>query len=631
MRSRVALAVAVVLAVALAAGGVWWWRQHEADRDAAARAALTAYAAAWATKDLDGIPFVDEETRAGFGPAVEGLGGAPVEVSAEGPARDGDSATADLAVRWTLPGGVPWSYAVPARVVESEGRWLVATPEQGSPWHPQLPAGETLELERTSGQRGDLLDRSGRPLMPLSTVHEVAIDPVNATPAQAAALEPVVDAEAGSLTAALARAIASGSRAPIPVITYRDSDWEPRRERIEALAPGVIAPTSQQPLARTRTFGQPLLGSVGEVTAEMVQEGGGRYVAGDRAGTGGLQGQYDERLAGASGIRVATSGGTTLFEQEATDGEDVRTTLDPRVQEAAEKALADADLTVPGALVAVDVPSGEVLASANTPTTGFDRAITGRYPPGSTFKVATAYAYLTRGITTPTSKVPCPESVTVDGREFRNYAGESVGGTPTFFQDFTVSCNTAFVGLSDELAPDDLTTAARTLGIGAGWADTLGVADAFDGSVPETTGGTDAAAASIGQGRVEVSPLSLAVMSGSVGRGTFVAPVLVDDGRQPRPSPIDGGAVARLRAMMASVVASGTGTELRGAPGGPVRGKTGSAEHGSDPDAEPRVWFTGYQGDVAFAVLVEEGKSGGSVAAPIARDFLTALAANASP
>ena len=105
-------------------------------------------------------------------------------------------------------------------------------------------------------------------------------------------------------------------------------------------------------------------------------------------------------------------------------------------------------------------------------------------------------------------------------------------------------------------------------------------------------------------------------------------PVLVREaGRGPaRPTPLDGGAVAELRSMMSSVVASGTGTALRGTPGGPVRGKTGSAEHGSDPDVPPRVWFAGYQGDLAFAVLVEEGKSGGTVAAPIAKEFLTRLA-----
>jgi cell division protein FtsI/penicillin-binding protein 2 len=333
-------------------------------------------------------------------------------------------------------------------------------------------------------------------------------------------------------------------------------------------------------------------------------------------------------LAGAPGVTVNSSDGTSLFAQEPEDGTDVRTTLDPRVQEAAEAALAGADLKAPAALVAIDIPSGEVIASANSPTTGFDRAITGRYAPGSTFKVATAYAYLTRGITTPSSRVPCPETATVDGRAFRNYAGESISGMPTFAQDFTVSCNTAFVGLSERLEPTDLTDAARALGVGGGWADRLGVAGAFDGSVPTTNGGTDAAAAAIGQGRIEVSPLSMAVMAGSIGRGTFVAPVLVDtpEAGVRRPAPLDGEAVGQLRSMMSSVVAAGTGKVLRGTPGGSVRGKSGTAEFGNSPDALPRAWFMGYQGDVAFAVLVEEGKTGGTVAAPIAKSFLTLVA-----
>lgn len=625
MRSRIALLVAAALVLVIGVGGALWWRQREADRDAAARAAVTSFAKAWSAKDLGPVPFADDATKASFAPATKGLGKAPVTVTAGEVTRDGDTARGTLQVRWTLPGDVPWSYAVPVEVVERGDRWLVATPAQGSPWHPDLAAGEAIALKRTAGTRGDLLDRDGTPLMPLGTVHAVQIDPVNATPEAAAELEGIVGAAKGSLVQALAKATASGSKAPVPVITYRDSDWAPRAARIEALK-GVIAPTAQQPLARTRTFAQPLLGSYGEVTAEMVQESDGRYVAGDRAGRGGLQGQYDTTLAGATGITV-TGGGRTLFEKAPTDGTDVKTTLDPRVQEAAEKALAEAGLKVPGAIVAVDVPTGQVLAAANSPTSGFDRALTGRYPPGSTFKVATTYAYLTGGTTTPSSTVPCPASVTVDGREFRNFAGESISGSPTFFQDFTVSCNTAFVGLSNRLGENDLTTAAKALGIGAGWGDTLGVAGAFAGSVPATRGGTDTAAAAIGQGRVEVSPVALAVMAGSVGRGTFVPPVLVDTGAPtPRPTPLDGGAVADLRSMMASVVSSGTGTALRGTPGGPVRGKTGTAEHGSDPDALPRTWFAGYQGDVAFAVLVEEGKSGGTVAAPIAKDFLTALA-----
>ena len=618
----------VVLVLAVGLGGVLWWRQREADRDTAARAAVTAYVAGWNAKDMDAVPFVDEGVPEQFTTAVEDLGDAPVRVTAGTVERDGDQATAELTVTWTLPGDVAWTYAVPGQVVRSGEHWQVASPREGSLWHPELGPDETFELERTSGVRGDLLDRSGQPLMPLGTVYAVQLDPVNATPGSAAALEEVVDVDAGTLTTALAKATASGSKAPIPVITYRESDFAPREQRLEALD-GVLAVASEQPLARTRTFGQPLLGTFGEVTAEMVEEGGGRYAAGDRAGRSGLQAQYDAPLAGATGLAVASSGGTVLFEREPTDGTDVRTTLDPRVQEAAERSLAEARLAVPAALVAIDIPTGDVLASANSPSTGFDRALTGRYAPGSTFKVATTYAYLTRGITTPTSRVPCPESVTVDGREFRNYAGESTSGTPTFFQDFTVSCNTAFVGLSGELASADLSEAARALGLGAGWADRLGVDGAFEGSVPPTTGGTDAAAAAIGQGRIEVSPLSLAVMAGSIGRGTFVPPVLVEapDGGVRRPTPLDGRAVAQIRSMMSSVVASGTATALRGTPGGPVRGKTGTAEFGSGAGAVPRVWFVGYQGDVAFAVLVEEGTSGGTVAAPIAKNFLTLLAA----
>ncbi len=628
MRARVALIVTAVLVVALGIGGGLWWRQRETGRDAAAADAATSYAAAWAAKDLTPVAFADETTKASFAPAIEDLGDTPVAVTAGDVTRDGDTATGTLDVTWTLPGDVPWSYTVPVTLTADGERWVVATPSTGSPWHPDLPAGRAFRLERTFGERGDLLDRRGRPLMPLGTVHAVQIDPVNATPESVAALEPLVDAEKGSLVQALAKATASGSKAPIPVITYRDADWEPRAARIEALD-GIIAPTSQQPLGRTRTFAQPLLGSFGEVTAEMVEKSQGRYFAGDRAGRSGLQSQYDEKLAGVTGIRVTVSGedGATLFEKAATDGADVETTLDPSVQVAAEEALADSKLTVPGAVVAVDVTSGEVLAVANSPTNGFDRALTGRYPPGSTFKVATSYAYLTRGITTPSSTVPCPASVTVDGRTFTNFAGESVSGSPTFFQDFTISCNTAFVGLSSKLGENDLTTAAKALGIGAGWGDTLGVSGTFAGSVPATNGGTDQAAASIGQGRVEVSPVALAVMAGSVGRGTYVPPVLVKGGGgSTRPVALDGTAVARLRSMMASVVSSGTGTVLRNTPGGPVRGKTGTAEHGNDPDALPRTWFAGYQGTVAFAVLVEEGKSGGTVAAPVAKRFLTLLA-----
>jgi cell division protein FtsI/penicillin-binding protein 2 len=218
--------------------------------------------------------------------------------------------------------------------------------------------------------------------------------------------------------------------------------------------------------------------------------------------------------------------------------------------------------------------------------------------------------------------------VVVDGRSFKNYEGEELG-TPTFTDDFAHSCNTAFVQLSAKLADGDLAAAAKTLGL-TGWAKGLGVANAFDASIPTNNGKTDKAAAAIGQGRNEVSPLALAVMAANVARGSAVPPVLVTDPNAPKvdrsATPLDGATVQQLRSLMGEVVQRGTATVLRDTPGGVVRGKTGTAEFGSKNPPETRAWFVGYQGDLAFAVLVEQGKSGGTVAAPIAKAFLTQLA-----
>ncbi|NHI18745.1 penicillin-binding protein [Phycicoccus endophyticus] len=624
MGRRIAWVAVAALVLAAGAGGLWWWRDRESARDSAARALLTRYAKAWGAKDLSGVPFAEKGAAKDFAAATKGLGSATVVASGEDLSRSGTSATAQLSVTWTLPGDTTWSYETPVRLLEQDSGWVVAGPRDGSPWHPKLRAGQTMSLERTTPARGDLLDRDGEPLMPQGTVYQVQLDPVQADAADAAALEEVTGVTPGSVVEALADRKKSGSQAPIPVITYRESDYAPRKARLEAIT-GVIAPTATQPLGPTRTFGQPLLGTVGEVTAEIVEDSEGRYVAGDRAGLSGLQRQYDSTLAGTPGVTVTTSADRTLFTADPVDGKDVETTLSPSVQEAAEQALEDSGLDAPAAVVAVDVPSGQVLAAANSPTNGFDRAVTGRYPPGSTFKVASTYAYLTQGVTTPSSTVPCPPSVTVDGRSFTNYAGESIDGEVSFAEDFVHSCNTAFISLSQRLGTTDLTDAAEALGIGAGWADSLGVAGAFDGSVPETTKGTDQAAAVIGQGRDEVSPLALAVMSGSIGRGTYVAPELVVGSKgSPRPVALDGTAVGQIRSMMADTATSGTASVMRGTPGGTVRAKTGTASHAGA--GQPYVWLTGYQGDVAFAVLVEAGVTGGETAAPVAKAFLTDLA-----
>jgi cell division protein FtsI/penicillin-binding protein 2 len=81
-----------------------------------------------------------------------------------------------------------------------------------------------------------------------------------------------------------------------------------------------------------------------------------------------------------------------------------------------------------------------------------------------------------------------------------------------------------------------------------------------------------------------------------------------------------------LRTMMREVVTKGTATALADVPGGAVHGKTGTAEFGRKDPPDAHAWFTGYQGDVAFAVVVEGGGFGAKVAAPIAGAFLGRLA-----
>ena len=77
--------------------------------------------------------------------------------------------------------------------------------------------------------------------------------------------------------------------------------------------------------------------------------------------------------------------------------------------------------------------------------------------------------------------------------------------------------------------------------------------------------------------------------------------------------------------MMAEVTASGTGTAAAVAGKAPVSGKTGTAEFGNANPPATHAWFIGFQGDVAFAVLVEGGGVGGTVAAPVAGSFVAGL------
>jgi cell division protein FtsI/penicillin-binding protein 2 len=617
---------AVVVVALVAGGGLIWRQQQQKAADDAARAAAAQVAAALAKNDVSGVAFAGTDAAAAqkaYATAVGNLAARPTSAKVTSTTRDGDSARAVIAVTRTLGGDVEWSYELPLTLTHDADAWRVPASQQLV--HPDLRDGEKLRLRRTMPPRADILGGDGKALVSLGDVVDVGIQPSRikgSVPQTVTKVAGIVGVDAAPL---IKRVQAADPKAFVDVITLRRSDYNAVRDQLRPI-PGAVFRERQQSLAPTREFARALLGTVGPVTGDIVKESKGRYVAGDIAGLSGLQRQYDEQLAGTPGVTVEavpvddSAEPRTLFSKDAVPGTPLKLTLRRDVQEAADTALQG--LSQPSALVAVDVRTGAVLAVANSPATGLNRAMVGKYPPGSTFKVVTTLALLEKGLK-PSDTVPCPPTATVSGRTFKNYESEKFGPVP-FHVDFAKSCNTAFVGLSKRLGDDDLAAAAKSLGIGAKW--DLGTS-AFSGSVPVNTSDVDKAAASFGQGRVEVSPLALAVGTASVARGSYVPPslVLADSKPSAEPSALPAAAVQTLQSLMREVVTNGTGEALKSVPGGPVHAKTGTAEFGTEVPPKTRAWMTGWQGDIAFTAFVEEGKSGGTVAGPVAARFLREL------
>jgi hypothetical protein len=359
-----------------------------------------------------------------------------------------------------------------------------------------------------------------------------------------------------------------------------------------------------------------VVGALAPASPERAAELGAPYEEGHVVGVSGLQAAQERRLAGTPTAEVVVAGtGQILHAYPGTAPEPVHATVDLGLQAAAEAVAGSAGR--PTALVAVRPSTHEVVAVASAPAGGFGRALAGRYPPGSTFKVVTSTALLAAG-TTPDSPAPCPETANVGGRTFRNAEGAALGDI-VFRRAFFESCNTAFVQLADALAPEQLVAAAEAHGFNQEL--TAFGMPAYSGSYPLPEGRVDQAASAIGQGRVLASPLQMAVVAANVASGVHRQPRIVAGGPPDAGTPLPEGVAPTLQELMRLVVAEGTATRAQ-LPGEPVRGKTGTAEFGTARPPRTHAWFIGFRGDLAVAVVVEDGGFGGQVAAPLAGDFL---------
>ena len=585
--------------------------------------------------------------------AIEAIPGA-VEAgkSADAP---GEVATVPVEVTLTLDGLGLWGYATTLTMepVAETGDWTVRWAL--SAVHPALTEQTRLGRTRTLLPRAPILDARGVALTTERPVIALGIEPGLLTdpPGLYAALS---EANLGVDIARLADRVAAAPRPDVlvPVVTVRTEAYEAVRPLLDK--PGLLARPAMRTLAPTPTFGRGLLGSVGPATAETIEAAGPLTLDTDEIGLSGLQESYGPRLAGepAGEVRLLDRATDEVVEVlnsfSGKPGEALRTTIETSAQSAAESALSTVgDATA--SLVAVRASTGEVLAAANTPATAANPAFEGRYPPGSTFKVVTT-ATLLAGRLDPAQTVPCPAQVVVEGKRFTNAGGLALGDV-AFRQDFAQSCNTAFVALSRALPADALAAAAPAFGLGV--KSDLGL-PAFRGSVPSVPGSVERAAAAIGQGRVLASPLSMAGVAAAVASGQTRPPVLLPDLPVNQPSaaaptaasmataptasppsasdpraaasattPLDPAVAETLRSLMHEVVQTGSGTALADVPGGPVGAKTGTAEYGSDAPPRTHAWIIGFRDDVAFAVLIEDGGSGGRAAGPVAAAFLRGL------
>ncbi|AIY01568.1 hypothetical protein ART_1969 [Arthrobacter sp. PAMC 25486] len=565
-----------------------------------------------------------------------------------------DTARVSLNYSWKLPDlDKPWTYATGADMKRDGNGWIITwSPEMVEP---KLKSGERFKLASSYGQRAQILSADGEAIVKARPVRIVGInkDGLSEETAESSA-KALADVLGIDEQGYLDKVKAYGPVAFVDAITLREDAFnELNQEQLNAIK-GVLATASTLPLAPSRTFAQAILGTVHEATAEDIEKSEGKIVAGQVVGSAGLQAAFNDQLSGTRGVTISAvpaakdaaedatasptdDAGTSpedpnapltvLFSSDPVNGTDVKTTLVPGLQSAAEDALAD--VTSPSSVVVMRPSTGAILASANGPDSqGYNTAFLGQYAPGSTFKIATSLGLLRLGMT-PESTVTCSPEYVADGKKFLNapgYAPEATGEV-SLTTAVAHSCNTAFVSQFEKLPQTGLADAAGALGIGM--SNDLGL-QAFMGAVPRDSAGTEHAASMIGQGKIQVSPLSMAALMASAVKGEAVAPVLVD-GHDGKVKPAEGAALTGeeagdLRTMMRAVVTDGYLDNLADLPGAEAIGKTGTAEYGTETPPRTHSWVIAAQGDVAVAVFVEDGDLGAVTGGPLAKTILAAAA-----
>jgi penicillin-binding protein 2 len=417
-------------------------------------------------------------------------------------------------------------------------------------------------------------------------------------------------------------------------------------------------------------------GYVGEVSEQQIEASNGKLRPGDFAGKTGLEHQYNDLLQGTDGMRrvVVNSIGKEverLATQEAIPGKQIQLTIDYDLQQIAEQSLGPR----PGAAVALDPRTGEVLAMVSHPAldpnnfavriSGEDwknlnedpqhpllnRAIQAQLAPGSVFKIVTATAMLEDKVPPENFTTFCPGYASFYGRQFKCYIyGKGSHGVAGLHKAILESCDIFFYNVGMRLGIDRLSYYAGKFGLGhktgidlpaeepglmpsAEWAERVYHRKWYAG---------ETISVAIGQGAVTTTPLQLARMiSGIAMGGVFKQPHLLKDAPNVGEErfALSEPTVEKITDAMYGVVNEdgGTARNVR-LPGIEVSGKSGTAQvigyatrerMGKQKKFEDNAWFVGYaprrNPEIAVAVLVQEsGKHGGEAAGPVVKDVIKA-------
>jgi cell division protein FtsI/penicillin-binding protein 2 len=531
-------------------------------------------------------------------------------------------------------GGPPWMYQGHFTLRRHGDGWLVA-------WSPAvivpgLGVGDRLAVLTRVPGRAPLLDSSGKPLIPRSPTVEVGVRPARVTNPVATATKL---AKVTGLASAQADQMVGQIRAAPPNAFLELIQLSPRRFAHLSAALGKVPNLTHRWVSKRlfRSLVPDITGQVGTESVKQLVRDGEPYRPGTTVGLSGLQQAYQTALAGTPTTEVVVqskSGRVKVLKRwKGHPGRAVKTTINLAVQQAARRALTG--LGSSAAIVAIQASTGRILAVAEHQAGGMPRVnpLNGQYRPGQAFTIVPTAAILSKdrsfGANSP---ILCRQTSLVGGQHYANVPPVPRLGKPRFSVDFAHACNTAFAELSLLLNPSELSFAAGQFGIGVPWRLPLRPSP-FIGSIQKPGSQGETAADSIGTGTVLVSPLNMALAAGVVESGSWHRPSIVTDPSGPTltsgdkfPVRLKIHVISELRQLMAGTVQSGAAQAAR-LPGQTLYGQVGTAPLVGHHKVRS-VWFVGFRGGVAFAVMALSRSTMFDPAVLVARNFAAQLQAH---